>query len=461
MKRRKSTKIDTNGGLDMKKLLLLGCLLCFVGCTLKETVIEGTISSMTRNTMTVTAENEEYFFSTEDAEQESIHGFLIGDIVQITYAGTYKKGIKVKKIEEIKRTQPNSSDQSTIPTTWLDHGVFSSFYEKAYQRLQTLTVEEKVGQLIFARLPKTAVDEAILKYHVGGFVLFRRDFELKTKEEIQSQLAAYQAWSKIPLLLATDEEGGTVVRVSSNPFLASRPFASPQDVYQKGGMAGIEQDTLEKVLLLSELGLNVNLAPVADVSTSPSDFIYARSFGKSAKETAEYVRTVALTYHGKKFGFTLKHFPGYGNNQDTHTGIAIDNRSLEEFETTDFLPFEAGIEAGAPSILVSHNIVKAMDLEMPASLSPNVHQRLRGELGFTGVIMTDDLAMGAITEYTKGENPAVQAILAGNDLLLTTDYVASYQAIRKAMSEGTISMEQIDHSVFRILAWKEQLGLKK
>ena len=147
---------------------------------------------------------------------------------------------------------------------------------------------------------------------------------------------------------------------------------------------------------------------MADVSTDPADFIYDRSFGQDAQATAEYVQEVvesvnlvsvqdpAFTGPYYKIGCVLKHFPGYGNNVDTHTGIAIDERPYEQFVAGDFLPFQAGIKAGAGSVLVSHNVVTCMDESLPASLSPEVHRVLREELDFDGVILTDDLAMDAV-----------------------------------------------------------------
>ena len=155
----------------------------------------------------------------------------------------------------------------------------------------------------------------------------------------------------------------------------------------------------------------------------------------------------------------LKHFPGYGSNVDTHTGIAIDARPIETFRSSDFLPFEAGIDAGAQSILVSHNIVQCMDGELPASLSPAVHDILRDELGFEGVIMTDDLIMEAITEYTGGENAAVLAVQAGNDMLVSSDFVTQYNAVLAAVQDGTISEDHIRESAIRVIRWKMDLGL--
>lgn len=230
-------------------------------------------------------------------------------------------------------------------------------------------------------------------------------------------------------------------------------------MYKQGGFERIKKDTEEKADLLLDLGINVNLAPVCDVSTNPADFIYKRSFGKDAKQTAEYVKTVVTVMKKKGIGCTLKHFPVYGNNLDTHTNIAVDERSYESFAANDFIPFKAGIEAGAGSILVSHNVVTSMDKDYPASLSKKVNKILRKELGFEGVIMTDDLVMDAIKKYTSDENAAVLAIQAGNDLLVATDYNIQIPTVLKAVENGSISEDRIDESVMRILIWKLNLGI--
>ena len=261
------------------------------------------------------------------------------------------------------------------------------------------------------------------------------------------------------MLIGVDEEGGTVVRVSSNPNLRGTKFQSPQALYSEGGFDRITSDTAEKDALLRDLGINVNFAPVCDVSTDPSDFIYARSFGMDAEQTGEYVRTVVTQMVSDKTGMVLKHFPGYGNNADTHTGIAIDERPMDTFRQSDFLPFQAGIESGAQSVLVSHNVVNCMDADRPASLSAEVHRILREELGFDGVILTDDLIMDAIRDYTGGENAAVLAVQAGNDMLTSSDFETQYNAVLAAVQDGTIPESQIHASAVRVIDWKMQLGL--
>ena len=326
--------------------------------------------------------------------------------------------------------------------------------------LEKMTLEEKVGQMFLVRCPEDA-SEAISEYKLGGFVLFARDFEGETKESAKEKIAFYQGVSDIPMIISVDEEGGSVVRVSKYPDFREYPFLSPREIYASGGMEGIAEDVTEKAELLLSLGVNVNLAPVCDISESNGAFMYSRSFGGTPEETAEYVKTVVKTAKDIGLGSVLKHFPGYGDNADTHEDIVYDNRSYEVYEKEDFKPFIAGIEAGSGAILVSHNFVRCMDAGRPASLSPEVHRILREELGFEGVILTDDLYMDGIQEFMGKEAAAVTAVLAGNDMLCCTDYDVQIPAVIAAVEDGRIPEEQIDASVLRILKWKAELGILK
>lgn len=325
--------------------------------------------------------------------------------------------------------------------------------------LSSMSVEEKVGQMFFVRCPDVGAVEAVSEYKLGGYILFARDFKDKTAEQVRSDIESYQSAAGVPLLIGTDEEGGTVVRASSNPNLFPHVCQSPQTLYAQGGMDSITQDARQKSLTLLDLGVNVNLAPVADVSTNPDDFIYDRSFGQDAQATADYVSNVVSAMDAEGIGSVLKHFPGYGNNVDTHNGVAIDERPYETFETSDFLPFTAGIQAGADAVLVSHNVMTCVDDQLPSSLSPAVHQVLRNTLGFQGVIMTDDLAMDAVAAYATNESAAVMAVQAGNDMIITTDFQTQISQVVEAVNNGTIDEAQVDQSVTRILKWKYDLGL--
>ena len=332
------------------------------------------------------------------------------------------------------------------------------------ETLARMTLEEKVGQLFFVRCPAADQVELIRQYHLGGYLLFGRDFKdsagnFLTAEQFTGTVAAYQSAAKIPLLIGVDEEGGTVARATRNPNLFPSKRRSPQTVFQNGGMEAIAADTLAVNSGLLTYGINVNFAPVADVATDPAAFIYDRTFGQDAEATAQYIETAVTAMEESGVGSVLKHFPGYGNNVDTHTGIAVDERPYEEFIQSDFLPFRAGIEAGAGAVLVSHNIVECMDETLPASLSPEVHRVLRQELGFTGVALTDDLAMEAVEAYAAEGSVAVLALQAGNDMVVTTDFQIQIPAVIAAVEAGEISMETIDTAVGRVLGWKYDLGL--
>lgn len=352
---------------------------------------------------------------------------------------------------------PTNEDPSQTKTVDSDPSE-DPLKEKASAILSSLSLEEKIAQALFVRYPNT--DEQALEwlatYPFGAYLFFQKDFRDLSPEAVKERASALQQASKVPILLAVDEEGGSVNRISSHPLLADAPFPSSQKLYQTGGMEAIVQDTIAKSQLLFSYGIQLNLAPVVDVSTNPSDFMYQRSLGEDAVTTAEYAATVIQASKGYGVSYTLKHFPGYGNNVDTHTGIAIDNRTYEELQQVDLLPFIAGIQAGAEAILVSHNIVTAIDSQNPASLSPAIHKLLREDLHFQGIILTDDLAMGAIASVPDA---SVQAILAGNNLLITSDPMESISSLEKAVQEGVITEEQIDQAILPVLIWKLEKGI--
>lgn len=330
---------------------------------------------------------------------------------------------------------------------------------QAEKLLSSMTLEEKVGQLFFVRVPAEEAAQAVAQYHFGGYILFGRDFQDKTREQVRADIQSYQDSAKVPLLLGVDEEGGTVVRASANPDICDEPYWSPRRLYEAGGLDLVLSVERDKIRTLQGLGLNVNFAPVCDITQQEGAFLYDRSLGQDARTTAGYVGRVVSLYGEEGMGCVLKHFPGYGNNPDTHTGIAVDERPYEAFQREDFLPFEAGMEAGAGCVLVSHNIVTCRDGEAPASLSPEWHRVLREELGFTGCIITDDLVMDAIQEYCDASSAAVQAVQAGNDLLCCSDYETQYPAVLAAVESGELSEERIEESALRVLRWKEELGL--
>lgn len=334
--------------------------------------------------------------------------------------------------------------------------------------LKHLTLEEKVGQLFFAACPATDAPSAVTQYHLGGILLFTRDYQdisgnwLTAEtfaEKISSLQTAAQDDTGISLFIGSDEEGGTVTRASRNPNLFESKFPSPQTLYQTEGLEGLLIKTTSFNEQLLSYGVNVNFAPVCDISTHSTDFIYDRSFGQDAAATADYISQVVTAMGSAGVGSVLKHFPGYGSNVDTHTGIAMDTRPYEQFTAEDYLPFLSGIDAGAPFVLVSHNIVTCLDEAYPASLSPAWHVQLRSHLGFDGIILTDDLNMGAVQSYAKEGNIAVLALQAGNDMIVTTDFEQQISTILDAVENGTLSEDIINNACRRVLTGKQRLHL--
>lgn len=346
---------------------------------------------------------------------------------------------------------PKNKKKNTFET-----GIFNKYYEKAYNKLLELTLDEKIGQLFLIRYDEDNALNDLSKYKVGGFVFYEKDFQNKTKDEVLNMINSLNEGNNIPLLISTDEEGGKVVRVSSNPNLSSERFKSSHELYQTGGMLAIKEDTIKKSNLLKSLGINLNLAPVVDVSTNPLNYIHERTIQENTEITSEYAKTVITASHNTGVTYAMKHFPGYGNNQDTHKTSSIDKRSYEMIMNNDIPPFKTGIENNAEAILISHNIVTSIDSLNEASLSNAIHNLLRNTLSFTGIIITDDISMKAISKPVEA---SLKAVLAGNNLIITSNPDISIQTIKNAVSSKIISEELINALSLRVLAFKYYKGL--
>ena len=320
---------------------------------------------------------------------------------------------------------------------------------------------------------KTAI-EGVTKYNIGGYTYFEPDFLGKTEGEVKKMIADEQAASKIPLITAVDEEGGRVVRIASNTSLVSNEMSKypnlfstninnknawklSKDLYRESGnnFTLIEQETRVKSAVLKRLGLNVNFAPVVDMAIEGA-YISDRVIGLDARGTAEYGKTVIKTSKETGVSYCLKHFPGYGNNSDTHDTGSVENKTLEELMENDIVPFKESIDNGAEIVMVAHNTVAAIDSNNPASLSKGVHDLLVNELNFTGIMITDALDMGATKDIP---DKFVKAVKAGNHLLLVQDYARAYTELNEAVKNGSISEDELNKQVFKVLAWKYYKGL--
>lgn len=352
-------------------------------------------------------------------------------------------------------SQTTQSEQTTEPT-------YSNPVEaQAREMVKNMTLYEKVGQMLLYYIPKEEPLKKMARWQFGGYILFSRNFENSTPSQTRAEIGEYQKASKIPAFMAVDEEGGGVNRVSQFSQYRSEPFHAGITNYQKGGWQAVIDDAKDKSKFLLDLGINTVLAPDADVPYSRSDYIYSRAFSTDADAVSEYVSKTVSAMNEENFLSCVKHFPGYGNNTNTHTGSSVDTRSWDSFKERDLLPFEAGMKAGVAFVMVSHNIIDDFDKGVPASLSKKMHEYIRNDMNYDGIIVCDGLGMSGVEEYVGGDKGevAVQAVIAGNDMLCATDVGVQLRAIVKAVNDGRIELSQIEDSVTRILMTKINYGL--
>ncbi len=353
-----------------------------------------------------------------------------------------------------KKVDNNSSNLNDVKKDNVNTELFGKYYDAASKIMKDMTLEEKIGQLFLVRYDKNLASSWVSDYYPGGFVMFAKDFANQTKDSIKEEIDNLQSISKIPLVIAVDEEGGYVTRVSRYSNFRDSKFLSPREYYDTGGEELLEKTEKEKATLLLSTGINLNLAPVADVSVNSNDFINNRTFNRDARDTAVLIGKMVNYANEVGISSSLKHFPGYGNNVDTHTGVAIDERSYENFLENDYLPFKEGIKNRAPTVLVSHNIINCIDSRYPATLSKKVIAELREKLNFSGVVITDDLSMDAVNSYVEDGSAAVLAVNAGDDLIITSDFVKMYREVYQAVTDKKIDIKTIDQAVKRNIAWK-------
>ncbi len=330
------------------------------------------------------------------------------------------------------------------------------------QYIAQMPIEDKVAGL-FMVTPEsiTGVDKvtkagdgtknALEQYAVGGLIYFQQN--IVNRDQLTEMLSGTVSRSQYPIFLAVDEEGGTVSRVANSSIEVTKTddlatigaSGDTTKAYDSGATIGA---------YLSELGFNVDLAPVADLAAVESSVLGDRSFGSDAGMVGGMVSGMVEGLEENGVSACLKHFPGIGDTaEDTHDGRVETAKTLDELRASDFLSFQAGISAGADFVMVSHVTAPAVDgNNVPSSLSRTViTDLLRGELGFQGIIITDALNMAAITEYYTSADAAVMAFEAGADMLLMPEnFEEAYEALLAAVQDGTISEERVDESLTRI-----------
>ena len=324
--------------------------------------------------------------------------------------------------------------------------------------LQSMTLEEKIGQMLMIGIQGTDVDEESLfmlhQYHIGGIILFDRN--MKTQEQVK-QLNAHlqeQAEEKLPLFIAVDEEGGVVARMKEQ----LPPPPSAQEIGETGQPGNARLWAEKTACALRDIGFNVNLAPVADIGTGRG-----RSFGNTPAVVTEFVRSAADGYEQEDFIYCLKHFPGLGRGKvDTHLDSTVVDASRRELMKWDVMPFQSIIREKTPAdyfIMVNNATYSRLEKNVPASISKVIQTDfLRGKLEYQGVIITDDIAMGALSKYYAPSDVALRAVRAGADIILSCHVYQNgadaYHRLLRAVEKGEISEERINASLRRILRVK-------
>ena len=321
-----------------------------------------------------------------------------------------------------------------------------------------MSMDQKLAQMMILTNEDDIIAENLTAYQPGGIIFFEIDFKGKTIDTVRSRVDTLQGYMQIPLFVGVDEEGGEVSRLKTLDETGLPAFEGAR-VLTNQGMDAVVKDTEQKMQYLKELGINLNFAPVADVVEAPSSYMYLRSASGDTQVVAEYVETVLSVMQEQQVIGCVKHFPGYGDNVNTHEGLAQDSRTLLEYQEKDFIPFQAGIDAGVDMIMISHITMNAVDNESPASLSTKVHEVLRNDLNYSGVIIADDLNMQAILKTMTIEEATAKAFVTGNDMIFSADFAASMKGARKAVEEGSLTEERVNESVSRILRMKIKNGL--
>jgi beta-N-acetylhexosaminidase len=339
--------------------------------------------------------------------------------------------------------------------------------DPAMEKLNKLSIEEKIGQLVLVGMDGTtssdATRELIGKYHVGGFIFYKNNME-STKQSLQlfNDLKADNKSNPIPLWMSVDEEGGRVSRMPIDfvKVPTSRAIGTKASVELAKGIGGILGREL------SGFGLNMDFAPVLDINSNPKNPVIGdRSFGNNADLVSRLGTATMEGIREQKVVPVVKHFPGHGDTSvDSHIGLPVVNHDLSRLRKLELVPFQAAVKDKAEVVMIAHLLMPKIDPDHPASFSKKViTDLLRGELGFQGVVISDDMTMGAIEENYDIGKGSVNAILAGGNIILVGhDYEKEKKAInalKNAVEDGTISKDVLNNRVYAILKLKQAYGI--
>lgn len=378
-------------------------------------------------------------------------------------------GCSSSKDPEESTQEENNNSSAEASTEGMDEITLEGM---AADVLEDMTLDEKIGQLFFVctdsldGMAETflteEMKESLNRYQPGGIILF--SFNLEDQSQTKNFIHDMQQEVTIPMFIGVDEEGGAVARIGNHENMGTTAFPSMKEIGEQGDTAKAYEvgSTIGKEI--SEIGFNLDFAPVADVMTNEENVeIGDRSFGEDPKLVSNMVKEVVKGLQSQGVSATLKHFPGQGScGEDTHKGFANLDISIDEMRNIDFLPFEKGIQAGADLVMMSH--VACGDVtgdDLPSSLSKIiVSDILRSELRYDGIIITDAMNMKSITKFFEADEAAIKAFKAGNDMILMpNDFLLAVEGISDAVKNGKIKEEKIDEAVTRILKVKLKRGI--
>lgn len=344
--------------------------------------------------------------------------------------------------------------------------------------LGKMSLREKVGQLFIVRPEALAensnaetapatdrVDDAVIsrleEYPVGGVVLFSRN--ITGAEQLPEFISGLQKNSKYPLFIAVDEEGGRVARIANSGYYDVASYKSMEDIGKSGDASKAEEVGRQIGLYLKKLGFNLDFAPVADINTNPQNIVIGdRSYGSDPSLVAEMVSAQLDGMHDSGIMGTLKHFPGHGDTKDdTHSGYVSIEKTWDELKVCELIPFTASLPK-TDMVMVSHiTAVNVTNDNLPSSMSEMmITEKLRNELGYDGVVITDAMAMGAVADNYTSAEAAVTAVKAGVDIVLMPQNLdEAFNGVMNAITDGEISMARLDESVLRILKMKAKYKL--
>ena len=344
----------------------------------------------------------------------------------------------------------------------------------AQATLASMTEDEKLWQLFFvtpeaitnvntATVAGEATKNALAQYPVGGIVYFAKNLE--DRAQAAALLASTQSYAKIPLFLGADEEGGTVSRIGANEALGGTKVADMRSFGQSADPAQVYAAGQTLAANLTGLGFNLDFAPDCDVVSGVDSVIGSRSFGSDPELCASLAGVIVKSLRAEGVVSCLKHFPGYGSaTVDDHNGTSIVEKTLDELESCDLVPFQSIIaqEGSVPFVMVTHlSYPNVTGSDTPADLSSAiVTDILRDKLGYQNVIITDSQSMSSITDHYSAGEAAVQALAAGCDMILMpSDLQGAFDAVKAAVADGTLTQSRIDESVLRILTVKAEYGI--